>query len=165
MDFICLNIQQQIAAWTHSDGASIWWYGLGCLVLFSPLVLVRKYQKFAVFHIFGDLMVVCAVVTTIAYSSITIDRDGLHSGTLLFNQNGFFLFFGNSWFWFIGSAIFAYAAAGVVIPIYESMEKPEHFLCLWWAAIIVCFVVYVAMGILPYFAFGDVGINQPVRLA
>ena len=94
VDFICLNIQQQIAAWTHSDGASIWWYGLGCLVVFTPLVMVRKYQKFALFHIFGDLMVVCAIVTTIAYSSITVDRDGLHSDTLLFNSDGYFLFFG-----------------------------------------------------------------------
>lgn len=97
VDFICLNIQQQVAQWTHSDGANIWWYGLGCLVVFTPLVLVRKYEKFAIFHIFGDVIVVCTIITTIVYSGMTVNRDGIHPSSVLFNQDHFFLFFGISW--------------------------------------------------------------------
>lgn len=78
-------------------------------------------------------------------------------------QSGPFLLIFRYFLVISGSAVFAFSAGGVIIPIYESMEKPHHFLCLWWAGVIVCFLVYIAMGIVPYFAYGYDGMSQPVR--
>jgi amino acid permease len=40
--------------------------GLLCFVVYTPLCWVRKIEKFALFHIFADLMIL-ATVTVVAY--------------------------------------------------------------------------------------------------
>lgn len=48
-----------------------------------------------------------------------------------------------------------------MIPIYETMEKPEYFILLWWINQILVTAIYVIMGIVPYLAYGEDGLTKP----
>lgn len=153
IDFMCLNVREEISAWSNTDGGDIWWYGLVCFVILTPLVFVRHLEKFAMCHFFADFMVVVVILTVVIFSSVYLHNDGLSSEAVPFNSNKYFLYF--------GTAIFAFEGVGVVIPIYESMEKPQYFLCLWWINIATVTAILIIMGLLPYFAFGEDGLSAP----
>ena len=154
VDFICLNVREEIAAWSHSDGANIWYYGLACFVILTPLVFVRHLEKFAMCHFFADFMVVLMILTVVIFSGLSLhDAGRIDPGAVSFNQSAYFLYF--------GTAIFAFEGVGVVIPIYESMEKPEYFLCLWWITMVAVTTIYIIMGLIPYFAYGEEGLSAP----
>ena len=104
-------------------------------------------------HFFADFMVILMILTVVIFSSISLHDDGIDSGAVSFNQNEYFLYF--------GTAIFAFEGVGVVIPIYESMEKPQYFLCLWWITMITVTTIYIVMGLIPYFAYGEEGLSAP----
>jgi hypothetical protein len=44
--------------------------GLGCFLIYTPLCYVRKIEKFAVFHIFADVIILVTVATCITYTCI-----------------------------------------------------------------------------------------------
>jgi amino acid permease len=55
----------------------------------------------------------------------------------------------------IGTATFSFEGIGLVIPIAESMERPEKFpLVVSLGTIIVC-VIYIVVGSMSYLAYGD----------
>ena len=46
------------------------------MVIYVPLVLVRKIEKFASTHLFGDIMIFITLVAIITYSSIHVSESG-----------------------------------------------------------------------------------------
>jgi len=45
-------------------------------VIFTAMCMVRKIEKFAIFHIFADVMILITVVTCLTYGGINMSRDG-----------------------------------------------------------------------------------------
>ena len=55
---------------------SKWWFGLGCFIIYVPLCLVRKVEKLAVTHLFGDIMIIITVVVIFAYAGMAVKENG-----------------------------------------------------------------------------------------
>eukprot|EP00755_Sulcionema_specki_P023250 Sspe_Gene.78460::Locus_49070_Transcript_1_2_Confidence_0.667_Length_1693::g.78460::m.78460/K14209/SLC36A, PAT; solute carrier family 36 (proton-coupled amino acid transporter) len=62
---------------------------------------------------------------------------------------------------FIGTSVLAFEGVGIIIPIEEAMENPQHFeKVLMQATATVC-VIYSSIGFIGYLSFGD---NVPMNL-
>lgn len=71
--------------------------GLFVFVLLTPIMWVRKLQKFAYLHLFGDIMVVLVTVTVVGFSLYYIfdeNKGKIQPNFEVFNSSRFSLFFG-----------------------------------------------------------------------
>ena len=61
-----------------ADGNSIpqWYFLPICVLLFTPLVYVRKIEVFAATHVFGDIMIAVMLIALTIYASIALGKDG-----------------------------------------------------------------------------------------
>jgi hypothetical protein len=59
------------AAFDIELATKVKWYFLPiCFCIFYPLVLVRKIEAFAKFHIFGDAMIIITIVAVCVFAGI-----------------------------------------------------------------------------------------------
>jgi amino acid permease len=65
----------------------------------------------------------------------------------LFNKNDYVLF--------LGTAAFAFEGIGLVIPIQESMARPEKFKFVLTGVMIILILVFTSIGALSYAAYGS----------
>ena len=64
-----------------------WVYAPICFCILFPLVLVRKIQTFAKFHLFGDIMIFVCVFTCLGYATSSIINNGwLDKNLPMFNS-------------------------------------------------------------------------------
>ena len=47
---------------------NLWWFGLGCFLIYTPLCYVRKMQKFSASHIFADIIILITGVVSLGYT-------------------------------------------------------------------------------------------------
>lgn len=55
---------------------------LVCMIIYVPLVFVRKIEVFAVTHLFGDIMIIVTMVVICIYAGIDVGKDGWQGGSL-----------------------------------------------------------------------------------
>ena len=53
-----------------------WWFLLICMIIYVPLVFVRKIEVFAVTHLFGDVMIIITMIVICIYAGIDVSKDG-----------------------------------------------------------------------------------------
>ena len=53
-----------------------WWFALICVAIYTPLVLVRKIEVFAVTHLFGDIMIILTLIVIFAYAGYYVHDNG-----------------------------------------------------------------------------------------
>ena len=53
-----------------------WWFLPICMIIYVPLCLVRKIEKFAKTHVFGDIMIFTTLIAIITYSSVYVANQG-----------------------------------------------------------------------------------------
>jgi solute carrier family 36 (proton-coupled amino acid transporter) len=113
----------------------------------TPLSYVRQVQKFAIFYIFADCLILVTVVTIIAYSSKHVVDDGWGAGDEILNTG--------AWLSMIGSSITAFEGIGIVIPLLDITEKPELYPRILFGVLCTVFFLYTFFAEFNYFAYGD----------
>ena len=69
--------------------------GLGCFIILTPIMWVRRLQKLAIFHIFGDIMVFLVTISVVSFSLYYWASHGtIGPDVTAFNKNYFALYFG-----------------------------------------------------------------------
>lgn len=90
------------------------WVGI-CMLIFVPLVWVRKTEKFAFTHIFADIMVLVGLVMVCVYGGKEVQLNGWKELDFVTSEFAFS----------ISYAVFAFEGVGVVLPIMEITENKE----------------------------------------
>lgn len=117
-------------------------------LIFVPLSFTRNITKLSGTTLVADLFILLGLLYVYYYPSYYILKHGIASSSMLaFNKS--------DWTLFVGTAIFTFEGVGLLIPIQESMEKPQHFnKCLLGVMSGVAFV-FISSGLICYSAFGS----------
>lgn len=117
-------------------------------LIFIPLSFTRNIAKLSGTTLVADLFILLGLLYVYYYPSYYIVKHGIASSSMkLFNKS--------DWTLFVGTAIFTFEGIGLLIPIQESMAKPQHFnKCLLGVMSAVAFV-FITSGLICYSAFGS----------
>ncbi|KAL0096468.1 transmembrane amino acid transporter protein-domain-containing protein [Phycomyces blakesleeanus] len=111
------------------------------LILVLPLALVRHIARLSFTAIIADVFILFGLVSVLYFASVELTDGGIGPNVKMVNPSSFALMIGTG--------------VGLVIPIVESMQKPERFpFVVTLGTMIVC-VVYVLIGSISYLAYGD----------
>jgi hypothetical protein len=53
-----------------------WWFFPICFAIYYPLVLIRKLEGFAKFHVFGDVMIWITIIAICIYAGYSDANNG-----------------------------------------------------------------------------------------
>lgn len=127
-----------------------WVFGLLCFAIFVPLTFIRKVEKLAATHLFGDIMILFTVIVIMVYAFIAVANRGHYSYTdeVLIKINP--PLFPNA----IGFSVFAYEGVGIIIPVYEITRDKENYFNLIVKVLIFICVLYMTFSLNSIFGFG-----------
>ncbi|CAO3634612.1 unnamed protein product [Cunninghamella echinulata] len=117
------------------------------LIIVLPLVMIRHIARLSFTIIIADVFIFFGLICVLYFTSVQLIQHGVGPNIQLINTSQFGLM--------ISTSIFSFEGIGLIIPISESMERPEKFpLVVYTGTIIVC-VIYVLIGSMSYLAYGD----------
>ena len=125
-----------------------WWFLPVCMTIYVPLVLVRKIEKFASTHMFGDIMIFITLVAIITYASINVSDQGG------FTTEGFVAFNTDLWANAIGFAVYAFEGIGVILPIMEVTENKEGYFKILCIVVVFICILYISFSEFTLFSYG-----------
>ncbi|KAI8368846.1 transmembrane amino acid transporter protein-domain-containing protein [Choanephora cucurbitarum] len=117
------------------------------LIVVAPLVLIRHIAKLSFTAIIADLFILFGLVCCIYFSSQQLKTFGVGPEVKMANPSHFILT--------VGTAVFSFEGIGLVIPIVESMERPERFPFVVCVGVSVVCVIYIIIGAVAYLAYGS----------
>ncbi|KAI9724480.1 MAG: hypothetical protein M1812_000548 [Candelaria pacifica] len=117
------------------------------LIIFLPLSLFRDINKLGFIAVLADLFILVGLIYLYYYDILTLALNHGVADIVRFNSR--------DWTLFIGTAIFTFEGVGLIIPIQESMRKPEKFPFVLAFVMVVITVVFTSMGALSYAAYGS----------
>ncbi|KAI9821559.1 MAG: neutral amino acid transporter [Thelocarpon impressellum] len=117
------------------------------LVIFLPLSLVRDISKLGATALVADFLILLGLIYLYWYDIFTIVKQGGVADIINFNPR--------DWTLFIGTAIFTFEGVGLIIPIQESMKRPQKFPAVLGGVMVVITIIFVSMGALSYAAYGS----------
>ena len=117
------------------------------LVIFLPLSLVRDISKLGFTALVADVFILLGLVYVFYYDIVTIAEQSGIADIKFFNPS--------TWTLFIGTAIFTYEGIGLIIPIQESMKRPQQFTGVLAGVMIIITLVFLGAGALSYAAYGS----------
>ncbi|KAK7205703.1 transmembrane amino acid transporter protein-domain-containing protein [Myxozyma melibiosi] len=116
------------------------------LIVFVPLSMVRNISKLSLSALIADFFILLGLAYVYFWDGRVLVEHGV-SDIAAFNSK--------DWTLFIGTAIFTFEGIGLVIPIHESMHKPQQFYAAIGIVMAIITLVYISMGILSYAAYGS----------
>lgn len=117
------------------------------LIIFLPLSLIRDIGKLGFTALIADAFILVGLIYIYYYDIATIvDQKGVADITP-FNPS--------TWTLFIGTAIFTFEGVGLIIPIQESMKKPQDFPGVLATVMVIITLLFTSMGALSYAAYGS----------
>ena len=147
--FTSENLQAFISAVSHCQTfIDIKWLVLMQLVIFLPLSLIRDITKLGFTALIADFFILLGLVYLYYYDIFTLVSNHGYSDIVNFNSN--------SWTLFIGTAVFTFEGVGLIIPIQESMRKPQQFPSVLAIVMVIITVIFLSAGALSYAAYGSV---------
>ena len=117
------------------------------LVIFLPLSLIRDISKLGFTALVADAFIMLGLIYLYYYDIGTIVEHKGVADITLFNPA--------SWTLFIGTAIFTFEGVGLIIPIQESMKKPQNFPGVLALVMIIITILFTSIGALSYAAYGS----------
>jgi len=117
------------------------------LIIFLPLSLIRDISKLGGTALVADFFILLGLIYLYYYDIFTLTKNHGISDVVQFNPR--------DWTLFIGTAIFTFEGVGLIIPIQESMKKPNEFPRVLAGVMIIITVIFISMGMLSYAAFGS----------
>lgn len=115
--FTLKSLQSTIGSWVGHQ-IPLWVFGICIVILYSPLVWIRRIEPLSKLLVFAALMILVGVVTTSAFAlGVISDQDGHAEGYEPLNPDGYW---GT-----IGFAFFMYEGIGSLLPVMRETEKPE----------------------------------------
>lgn len=127
-------LQFQFGVEINEDVAK-WYFFPICFCIFYPLVLVRKIEVYAKFHVFGDVMIIVAIIVIVIYAGLSDSKNGFEVDSSL----GWF----NAALWpdAIGFAVYSFEGVGVILPIYDiTANKKDYFKIVCY---VCCFITLI----------------------
>lgn len=128
---------------THLD---IKWLILLQLVVFLPMSMIRDMAKLGFTALIADFFIMLGLVYLYYYDFFTLASEGV-SDIVSFNPE--------NWTLFIGTAIFTFEGIGLIIPIQETMQRPEKFPKVLGGVMVIITVIFLSMGAFSYAAYGS----------
>lgn len=116
------------------------------LIIFLPLSLIRDIGKLGFTALVADGFIMLGLLYLYFYDISTIASSGV-ADIISFNPS--------TWTLFIGTAIFTFEGVGLIIPIQESMKRPEQFPGVLALVMIIITVIFLSAGALSYASFGS----------
>lgn len=117
------------------------------LIIFMPLSLIRNISKLGFTALIADAFIMLGLIYLYYYDISTIVTQRGVSDIKAFNPS--------SWTLFIGTAIFTYEGVGLIIPIQESMKRPQKFPGVLAAVMVGITIIFLSAGALSYAAYGS----------
>jgi proton-coupled amino acid transporter len=117
------------------------------LVIFLPLSLIRDIGKLGFTALIADAFIMLGLIYLYYYDIATIVFNKGISDITLFNSS--------TWTLFIGTAIFTFEGVGLIIPIQESMRRPDKFPGVLAVVMVIITVLFTSIGALSYAAYGS----------
>lgn len=114
----------------------------------TPLGWIRRIGKMKVVNLAGDVIIITAIFSVAATAALKLCRDGVSQEVVAFAPPSRVLIFA-------GTSVYAFEGIALVIPIRESMEKPEYFPHMLVGMMLFFVVFLTGFGILGYFAWGN----------
>lgn len=108
--------------------------------------MIRDISKLGGTALVADFFILLGLLYLYYYDFFTLSTKGI-SDIVMFNPE--------SWTLFIGTAIFTFEGIGLIIPIQETMKKPEKFPRVLAIVMVVITVIFTSMGAFCYMAFGS----------
>lgn len=152
--FIVENVIEAVRALSHNtihlSSAGVF---VALAIFLMPLVLIRNIAKLSPTALLSDVLIIGGLIVLLAYDFITIFEEGVtapKSGPgihWMFNSANFSVF--------IGTAVYSFEGIGLIIPIRDSMEKPEKFPAVLTFVMVLVASTLCAVGTLGYLAFGE----------
>lgn len=135
----------------NMPNASMTFFMVIQLVLFIPLSFVRKISKLSLPSLFANIFILIGLVIVLFFTMkhLFIDLGGHAAEGVIVGLNT------NRWTLFIGTAIFSFEGIGLVIPVQESMRKPEKFPMVLGLVIITSTLIFITVATIGYLAYGS----------
>lgn len=121
------------------------------LILFIPLSFVRNISKLSLPSLFANVFILIGLVIVLFFTMkhLFVNLGGHAAEGVILGLNS------NRWTLFIGTAIFSFEGIGLVIPVQESMRKPEKFPLVLGLVIITSTIIFVTVATIGYLAYGS----------
>lgn len=117
------------------------------LVIFLPLSLIRDISKLGFTALVADVFILLGLIYLYFYDIKTIVENKGVADIEAFNPA--------SWTLFIGTAIFTYEGVGLIVPIQESMKRPQKFPMVLGLVMVIITTIFLSIGALGYAAYGS----------
>jgi solute carrier family 36 (proton-coupled amino acid transporter) len=108
--------------------------------------MIRDISKLSGTALVADFFIMLGLCVLYYFDVFTLATQGIADITL-FNSSDYVLF--------LGTAAFAFEGIGLVIPIQESMARPEKFKFVLTGVMIILILVLTSIGALSYAAYGS----------
>lgn len=119
-------------------------------IIFIPLAFIRNVSKLSLTSLLANFFTMAGlmIIVFFIFKHLVFDLN-LHPAEGIVNG-----FNPSKWSLFIGTAIFAFEGIGLIIPVQDSMRKPEKFPMVLGLVIITATVLFISIATLGYLAYG-----------